>query len=118
MTEETAMQRAGVASVVLIAGVGLWLCATLAPALPGSPPAMDRWSALIAAGDAAATGSPAGGLAPRAAYLLAFHEAQDVLDVHRMLVAATRLERLGEAELACHARRVAREASLGAPMPR
>lgn len=112
------MQRGGVAAVVLAAGVGLWLLATLAPSLPGSQPGRDRWSAWIEAGDAVAEGSAAGSLAPRAAYLLAFHEAQDALDVHRMLVAATRLERLGEAELARHARRVAREAYVGAPMPR
>ena len=112
------MQRGSVAAVVLAAGAGLWLLATLAPALPGSPAGRDRWSALIETGDAGAAGPAAGNLAPRAAYLLAFHEAQDALDVHRMLVAATRLERLGEAELARHARRVTREAYVGAPMAR
>jgi hypothetical protein len=112
------MERGGVAVVVLLAAVGVWLVATLAPALPGSRPVSDRWSALIDVGDAAAPGAPAGDLAPRAAYLLAFHEAQDALDVHRMLVAAARLERLGEDQLARHARRVAGDAYLGAPTPR
>lgn len=113
------MQRRGVAAVVLTAGAGLWLMATLAPGVLGSQRTRDRWSELIELGDTAAAGrAAAGSPAPRAAYLLAFHEAQDALDVHRMLVAAARLERLGEADLARHARRVAREAYVGAPMPR
>ncbi len=113
------MQRGGVASVILVAGAGLWLIAALAPLALGPEPAPGRWSALIEAGDGAAGGRRApDGLSPRAAYLLAFHEAQDRLDVHRMLVAAERLERLGEAALARHVRHVAREAALELPMPR
>jgi hypothetical protein len=52
---------------------------------------------------------PPGHLPPRTAWLLAFHEAQDATDVARMLLAAERLDRLGEPDLARHARRVAAE---------
>jgi hypothetical protein len=45
---------------------------------------------------------------PRIAALLAFHAAQDAGDIVRMLLAATRLERLGEAELAAHVRQAVR----------
>jgi hypothetical protein len=67
----------------------------------------------VAAGDAAASGQVVpGGLSPRAAYLLAFHEAQDALDVPRMLLAAERLERLGETAIAAHLRLVTRRAAV------
>ncbi len=63
----------------------------LAVALGGRPPA--------------APGPPP----PRAAALLAFHEAQDRLDVHAMLRAAERMDGLGEAALAGDLRRLTRE---------
>jgi hypothetical protein len=107
------MKRAQVAMVILVAGTGLWLIATLAPLVGGRGPAPDRWHLLVEAGDAAASGQVVpGGLSARAAYLLAFHEAQDALDVHRMLLAAERLERLGDTAVAAHLRRVTRQAAL------
>lgn len=113
------MKRGQVAVVILVAGTGLWLIAALAPLVLGRGPVPDRWRALIEAGDAAASGQVVpDGLSPRAAYLLAFHEAQDALDVHRMLVAAERLERLGEPALARHVRHAAREAAAEAATPR
>lgn len=72
----------------------------------------DDWQRLIRIGDVLAAGGrpadpEAAGLSARAAYLLAFHHAQDAADVARMLAAADRLERLGEAGLARYARQVA-----------
>jgi hypothetical protein len=86
-------------------------------------PRADEWAALVATGDRLAVSggtvvTDTGPLSARAAYLLAFHHAQDALDVHRMLAAAGRLERLGEADLARHARHVAREVAAGVTMPR
>lgn len=101
-------KRAGVVAAVLVALVVLvaWGGAAVAPRA-------DEWRALVETGDRlAATGgtvaTEAGALTARAAYLLAFHHAQDAVDVPRMLAAAARLERLGEADLARHAREVAR----------
>lgn len=75
------------------------------------PSPRDEWVTLIEAGDALAGGEsvPPGrhDLTPRSAYLLAFHHAQDALDVPRMLLSAERLERLGEHSLAAHVRHVA-----------
>ncbi len=107
--------RAGFIAVTLVALLSLGV-ASLAPRA-------DEWTALVATGDRlAATGgtvtTEAGELSARAAYLLAFHHAQDALDVERMLVAAERLDRLGEQDLARHARRVAREVAGDAAMPR
>jgi hypothetical protein len=77
----------------LLVGVGtLWLAgygSTAVRITPDEPP-------------------PPAGLAPRTAALLAFHEAQDAADVPRMLLAAERLERLGEPALGAHVRHVAR----------
>lgn len=79
-----------------------------------------EWSRLIQVGDQLARepGSPppgAGGLTARAAYLLAFHHAQDVADADRMLVAAERVARLGERDLARHLRRVVAETAVSVP---
>ncbi len=95
---------------ILVALLSLWLAA-------GGWRA-DEWQTLLDTGDrlAASGGSlltEAGPLSARAAYLLAFHHAQDGRDVRRMLVAAERLERLGEHELALHLRAITREVSLG-----
>jgi hypothetical protein len=103
--------RAGVATVVLVVLV-VWGSAAMTPRV-------DEWRALVETGDRlAATGgtvaTEAGELTARAAYLLAFHHAQDALDVPRMLSAARRLERLGEADLARHVRDVAREVARAA----
>jgi len=73
----------------------------------------DEWVTLIETGDTLATGGGTmaigrDSLTARTAYLLAFHHAQDREDVPRMLVAAERLERLGEHDLAAHTRHVAR----------
>ena len=86
---------------VVASGIARW---------PRQPP--DEWTRLIDTGDrlAASGGAEAsrwGTLSARAAYLLAFHDAQDATDASRMLVAADRLERLGERRLAAHARHVA-----------
>jgi hypothetical protein len=106
------MRRGLVAVVILVAGTGLWLIAMLAPFALGGGPAPDRWRALIEVGDAAASGQVVpDGLSARAAYLLAFHEAQDALDVPRMLLAAERLERLGETAIAAHLKIVTRKAA-------
>ncbi|HEV8311336.1 MAG TPA: hypothetical protein VGW35_27065 [Methylomirabilota bacterium] len=72
------------------------------------------WATLLGAGDARLAGRisaalPAPGLSARAAYLLAFHAAQDAGDVPGMLAAAERLERLGEPALAAYLRRAAGE---------
>ena len=74
-------------------------------------PAEDDWTRLVRAADTLARldGSPAesrgAGRAARAAYLLAFHAAQDAMRGDRMAVVAERLETLGERELARHLRR-------------
>ncbi len=107
--------RAGFMAVTLVTLLSLGV-ATVAPRA-------DEWAALVATGDRlAGTGgtvtTEAGELSARAAYLLAFHHAQDALDVPRMLRAAERLERLGEADLARHARHVAREVAAEVTMPR
>lgn len=72
----------------------------------------DDWQRLIRIGDALAAGGrpadpEAAGLSARAAYLLAFHHAQDAGDFRRALVAAVRLERIGEAAAARHVRQAA-----------
>jgi len=77
---------------------------------------IDHWTRLVDIGDTLARvggtmdDGPTGarGLTPRSAYLLAFHHAQDDADVARMLLAADRLERVGEHELSAHTRRAAR----------
>ncbi len=75
----------------------------------------DEWTRLIEIGDRVlASGGSEGrdraDLGPRAAYLLAFHHAQDAADVGRMLLVADRLDRLGEPDLAQHVRLAALEA--------
>lgn len=86
--------------VLLVAAV--LLCAA---ALGADRLRPDDWQRLIRIGDVLAAGGrpadpKAAGLSARAAYLLAFHHAQDATDIARMRVAADRLERLGEAALA------------------
>jgi hypothetical protein len=61
----------------------------------------------VAAGDAAPEHPGGGRLTSRAAYLLAFHAAQDAASHSRMLIAAARLERLGDRDLARRLRHVA-----------
>ncbi len=83
----------------------------LAAAVWSPPP--HEWAHFIEVGDTLARvgGTMAtrhGDLTARAAYLLAFHHAQDAEDVPRMLVAADRLDRLGDHDLATHIRHVAR----------
>lgn len=85
-------------------------------------PQPDEWQRLIESGDALAAGrrtpvvGPAG-LSARAAYLLAFHNAQDAADVRRMLAAADRLARLGERDLAHWARHVSRQVAASPATP-
>jgi hypothetical protein len=88
-----------------------------------APP--DEWERLVALGDRFATepGSPLPArpgqpTTARMAYLLAFHEAQDREDLARILLAAERLERIGETALAAHVREAARFAARAAgPRP-
>jgi hypothetical protein len=85
--------------------------------------ASDEWARLMAAGDALAAGGEPfvggpPGLTARAAYLLAFHHAQDAAAVDRMRAAADRLERLGDRPLAAWARCVAGEVAARAPAAR
>jgi hypothetical protein len=73
----------------------------------------DEWERLVALGDrlaAAQSTAVLGGhpVTARAAYLLAFHHAQDREDAGRMLLAGDRLERLGERTLAAHVRQAVR----------
>jgi hypothetical protein len=103
-----------------VVGVGILLLVAWGRAAVGPPP--DRWRTLVETGDRlAATGGTArtetGALTARAAYLLAFHHAQDALDVPRMLEAAGRLDRLGEVDLARHVRQVAAEVARGERAP-
>jgi hypothetical protein len=71
----------------------------------------DAWTALVQAGDALARGArpgvsaPGRPVTPRAAYLLAFHVAQDAGDPEHALAVADRLDALGEPDLATHVRR-------------
>jgi hypothetical protein len=55
---------------------------------------------------------------PHVRQLLEFHRAQDAGDVGAMLLAAERLERLGEEGLARHVRHAARELVRDAATPR
>ncbi|HLE45059.1 MAG TPA: hypothetical protein VJB36_13665 [Methylomirabilota bacterium] len=109
--------RAGFIAVTLVALLSLGVASVA--------PRPDEWAALVATGDRlAATGgtvtTEAGPLSARAAYLLAFHHAQDALDVERMLVAAERLDRLdqaGEDHLAARLRAMTRHVALNDPVP-
>ena len=98
------------AGALIVLGA-LWVAGArtaIAPADDGT----DGWTTFVEIGDALAAGAEPPslhtGLSARAAYLLAFHHAQDAADLGRILIAAARLERLGEHELAQHARRAAR----------
>jgi hypothetical protein len=107
--------------LAVLAGASVALAGLGVAALTSPHEAGDRWATFIAAGDRVAgvvAGAPATGLSARVAYLLAFHEAQDAADVGRMLIAAQRLDRIGEPALADHVRRVARETSVEATTPR
>lgn len=79
---------------------------------------LDQWTTYIERGDALSRHRSAAPtrarMTPRAAYLLAFHVAQDAGNVPGMLVAADRLARLGEHELAHHAANVALNGTLTA----
>jgi len=106
--------RAGFIAVTLVALLSLGV-ATVAPRA-------DEWAALVATGDRlAATGgtvtTEAGELSARAAYLLAFHHAQDALDVYRMLLIADRLDQAGEDHLAARLRAMTRHVALNDPVP-
>jgi hypothetical protein len=73
----------------------------------------DPWTGLVDAGNLAGTGVPAATLdgrplTRRAAYLLAFHVAQDAGDPEHVLAVAARFEQVGDAELARHVRGAAR----------
>jgi len=62
-------------------------------------------------------GLPRAPLSARAAYLLAFHHAQDALDVYRMLLIADRLDQAGEDHLAARLRAMTRHVALNDPVP-
>ncbi len=120
------------ARALSVLGLVIVLAATwaLAVGVDWWPHQPDEWTRLVAAGDTLARvggtmdladlgqGEPLSprGLKARAAYLLAFHVAQDAADVPRMLTAVERLAALGESDLADRLRRVARlvEAETGA----
>ena len=97
--------------------LGLLGSLVLGGALGASP--RSEWARVLGVGDTLAqeggtTAVPGQGppgsrrVTARSAYLLALHEAQDAEDVPRMLIVADRLARLGEWDLAAHARRAAR----------
>src|SRR5262245_48346907 len=70
------------------------------------------WTVLVRTGDELTTGQLTTTLAgqpltARKAYLLAFHEAQDVGDLEHILFVADRLDAAREPELAAHVRRAA-----------
>ena len=75
--------------------------------------AEDDWTRFVRIGDTLAKvggtmeASPRAprGLTARAAYLLAFHAAQDTMRAERMATATARLDAIGERELARHLRR-------------
>lgn len=106
--------RAGFIAVTLVALLSLGVASVA--------PRPDEWAALVATGDRlAATGgtvtTEAGELSARAAYLLAFHHAQDALDVYRMLLIADRLDQAGEDHLAARLRAMTRHVALNDPVP-
>ena len=117
MPHFTTGSRAGITRgrAVLVAWLVLAALFAIGPAASRRSGPSDEWATLIETGDAlAAVGGRASlpvagrdGLTARSAYLLAFHHAQDAMSVERALVAAARLERLGEHALAAHARHVA-----------
>jgi hypothetical protein len=93
----------------LAATIGLGLAA-------GTPRSGERtaevWTALVQTGDELAAGQLTATLAgqpltARKAYLLAFHQAQDVADLEHVLFVADRLDAAREPELAAHVRRAA-----------
>ena len=93
----------------LMATVGLGLAA-------GTPHGVERaaevWTVMVRTGDELAAGQlattlPGQSLTARKAYLLAFHQAQDVGDLEHILFVADRLDAAGESELAAHVRRAA-----------
>jgi hypothetical protein len=78
------------------------------------PRPADQWTALLATGDRLSKDGGTAWVGPslvtaRTAYLLAFHQAQDAGDRQRVLIVATRLDRLGEDALAAHVRRAAQD---------
>jgi hypothetical protein len=100
---------AGATLTISVGLIGLDLV-TRTPGGDGAP--SERWTVLVRTGDELAaaelTASPAGPLlTPGKAYLLAFHEAQDVGDLEHVLAVADRLDAVGETELAAHVRRAA-----------
>jgi hypothetical protein len=99
----------GAALTISVGMIGLGLVAGT-PRGGGSTP--ERWTVLVRTGDelaadeltASLSSSP---LTPGKAYLLAFHEAQDVGDIEHVLAVADRLDAVGERDLAAHVRRAA-----------
>src|SRR5262245_28186165 len=97
--------------LVTLLAVAIGLGVSAGTSRRGGPPA-DPWTALVQAGDDLAVGRPTalpGGrpLTTQAAYLLAFHEAQDAGDLEHVLAAADRLDAAGQADLAAHVHRAA-----------
>lgn len=101
------------ARLLATAAAGLVLASLwLAGSAPSRTAPREEWAWLVEAGDTLAATRrtvllDGTALTARSAYLLAFHHAQDRGDVGRMLVAAARLEEVGEPALARHARQVA-----------
>ena len=98
-----------VGTAALAAAIGLGLAAGAPRHENGTP---ELWTVLVQAGDELAAGQLAatvGGqsLTARKAYLLAFHQAQDVEDLEHVLFVADRLDAAREPELAAHVRRAA-----------
>jgi hypothetical protein len=74
--------------------------------------AAERWTSLVQKGDELAAGPVSATLhgpplTAAKAYLLAFHEAQDMGDLEHVLAVADRLDTAGEIALAAHVRRAA-----------
>lgn len=97
----------GAAALAAAIGIGI---ASAGPRLEDPTP--EVWSTLIRTGDELAAGHRSTTLAgqpltARKAYLLAFHEAQDVADLEHMLFVADRLDAAGDHEMAAHVRRAA-----------
>ena len=109
-------------SKVTVGGTRWWVgAAALGAALgiglaAGSPGHGDRvpevWTVLVQTGDELASDPHSTRLAvqsltARKAYLLAFHQAQDVSDLEHVLFVADRLDATGDLETAAHVRRAA-----------
>jgi hypothetical protein len=96
-----------VAALTVAIGLGL---AARAPRQQGQT--TEVWTVMVRTGDELAAGqltATLGGqpLTAGKAYLLAFHQAQDVGDLEHVLAVADRLNAAGEPDLATHVRRAA-----------